>query len=465
MTTTAKLNPKEVRDEQYEEKAQLKAVEEKIYQTMEVSKLLTQITMQKERIEELRTLVEKVEAQQKIERDNHLLATMKWEKDLQAKISELEGVTKELEQTKRQNEERTIQNEIQRREEVEYLKSESSGTMNHLNKKIMELNEELRSIKEFKERQDEYNLNMENMKKRIDELIHTHNDDLKRIDNQNSKAIQMQQDKHEKEINEIHQEAKKEAEQEVEKLEHKVIEDNKKLRLELIEYKKEIEILKKEKERVLEENRQIRQNISLQEDGVVEYQAIHYRQESKIKKLKEKVQVLKAYIAQEVNKHTKESEALKYQSQVRINELETQLATVREELKFRVKESNSLKTLSQIILDQRSEIEEFLLETLDHVKEEVRKQRQTDRKNRLPEINSKSRLDIKPKKSWEKLDITSLDWEDKEKILRILFSKMNTGLPPSNWRSALMERSSELINQQSLSTTNKDTMHEAMRSF
>jgi len=258
-------------------------------------------------------------------------------------------------------------------------------------------------------------------------------------------------------------------------LERKVIEDNKKLRQDLIDYKKEIDVLKKEKERVMDDNRQIRQNISLQEDGVVEYQAIHYRQESKIKKLKEKVQVLKAYIAQEVNKHTKESESVKYQYQVRVNELESQLQSLRDELKFRVKENRSLKTLSQIILDQRSEIEEFLIETLDHVKEEVRKQRLSDRKNRLPEIG-KTRLDTKPKKTWEKLDFTSLDWDDKEKILRILFSKMNTGLPPSNWRSALLERSSELINSSSvqnmhnlhqyssMSTTNKDHMNEALSS-
>ena len=85
------------------------------------------------------------------------------------------------------------------------------------------------------------------------------------------------------------------------KLEKQVIEDNKKLRLELIEYKKELEILKREKDRAIGENKQIKQSVSIQEDGAIEYQAILYRQENKIKKLKEKVQVLKNYIAQ-VNK-------------------------------------------------------------------------------------------------------------------------------------------------------------------
>jgi len=34
MTTKGKLNPKDVRDEAFEEKAKLKAIEEKVYQTM-----------------------------------------------------------------------------------------------------------------------------------------------------------------------------------------------------------------------------------------------------------------------------------------------------------------------------------------------------------------------------------------------------------------------------------------------
>ncbi len=67
-------------------------------------------------------------------------------------------------------------------------------------------------MKDFKERREEYYLDLEILKKKFDDLIHTHNDELKRIDNKNSKAIQMQQDKHEKEINEIMHNAKKEAE-------------------------------------------------------------------------------------------------------------------------------------------------------------------------------------------------------------------------------------------------------------
>ena len=31
----------------------------------------------------------------------------------------------------------------------------------------------------------------------------------------------------------------------------------------------------------------------------------------------------------------------------------------------------------------------------------------------------------------DKVDLNDLDWEDRERVLRLLFSKMNAGVPPS----------------------------------
>jgi len=60
----------------------------------------------------------------------------------------------------------------------------------------------------------------------------------------------------------------------------------------------ELEHFKKEKQRINDENKSFKKNISIQEDSVLEYQAVNYRQAAKIKKLKEKIQVMKEFIAQ-----------------------------------------------------------------------------------------------------------------------------------------------------------------------
>jgi hypothetical protein len=35
----------------------------------------------------------------------------------------------------------------------------------------------------------------------------------------------------------------------------------------------------------------------------------------------------------------------------------------------------------------------------------------------------------------EKVDLNDLDWEDRERVLRLLFSKMNAGVPPNVGKS------------------------------
>jgi hypothetical protein len=34
----------------------------------------------------------------------------------------------------------------------------------------------------------------------------------------------------------------------------------------------------------------------------------------------------------------------------------------------------------------------------------------------------------------QQVELIDLDWEDRERVLRLMFSKMNSGQPPTNWR-------------------------------
>ena len=46
---------------------------------------------------------------------------------------------------------------------------------------------------------------------------------------------------------------------------------------------------------------------------------------------------------------------------------------LREFLRSRVNEAKRVKALAQVILDQRSDVEQFFLEALEQIKEEIRK--------------------------------------------------------------------------------------------
>eukprot|EP01135_Chromosphaera_perkinsii_P010128 Nk52_evm1s2032 gene=Nk52_evmTU1s2032 len=119
---------------------------------------------------------------------------------------------------------------------------------------------------------------------------------------------------------------------------------------------------------------------------------------------------------------------------------------------------NHIKRLARNILDQRTETEQFLLESLQLVKNEIKSERKeqeradlviynTHLKERLyeqktaqafPAIKSFMKSKIDPIKAMVeegpdniRLDIEAevgiedLNWEEREKVLRVLFAKIN----------------------------------------
>ncbi|NWQ76338.1 BBOF1 factor, partial [Columbina picui] len=127
-------------------------------------------------------------------------------------------------------------------------------------------------------------------------------------------------------------------------------------------------------------------------------------------------------------------------------------------LEMKDREMNRVKKLARNILNERTEVERFFLDALEHVKQEIissrkhyKKKAQTAYyrkmleacagKEEFPKIktfksninstNSVYRdLEEAEKCYWEtiqfeKVDISELTWEQKERVLRLLFAKMN----------------------------------------
>ena len=89
-----------------------------------------------------------------------------------------------------------------------------------------------------------------------------------------------------------------------------------------------------------------------------------------------------------------------------------------------------------MILDQRSEVETFFLEALEQIKHEYRKRVNQERKEAIAEGQAQGEIKEKQKYG-DKVDLNELEWEDRERVLRLLFAKMNAGVPPPMWREGL----------------------------
>jgi len=101
-----------------------------------------------------------------------------------------------------------------------------------------------------------------------------------------------------------------------------------------------------------------------------------------------------------------------------------------------MKRIKELKGFCQLILDQRSDIEEFLLESLDYHKKILK-----DEKSFQEADNAKA------------LDFSTIEVKAQDLILKYLFAKMNSGEKPLFWRESqkklFEEEDSSILKDQS----------------
>lgn len=191
---------------------------------------------------------------------------------------------------------------------------------------------------------------------------------------------------------------------------------NKQLMGDMRKYDKELDVLKKERQRFLEENRIFSRDISLAEEGLEQYHTVNQKQNEKIFQAKEKIEYLKNFISQEVIKYTKDIELEKYRHQALMKEYTSQINALKEYLKTKSVEQKSIRMLANKILRQREDLEEFFLDSIQQIKET-----QGNSKNlEFAQADSD--------KYQERVDISELSLEDREKILRIIFAKINNGI-------------------------------------
>ena len=65
-----------------------------------------------------------------------------------------------------------------------------------------------------------------------------------------------------------------------------------------------------------------------------------------------------------------------------IRDQKEEIINLREIMRSKNSELRKVKALSQVILDQRSDVEQFFLEALEQIKEEIRKKISAERKQR-----------------------------------------------------------------------------------
>ena len=188
--------------------------------------------------------------------------------------------------------------------------------------------------------------------------------------------------------------------------------------------------IKEQKTKVFEESRKARQDYEISQSQVEKSVLLQNDLKKTIGMLKGKIKELENERNSAETKFQIEREAIHGQYNEQMEGLRAELKNYEDQIKIRSKELKNMRALAQMILDQRSDVEQFFLESLEQIKEEVQKRIVAEGKTKkLPMIGQKGKVYS------DKVELSDLDWEDRERVLRLLFSKMNAGVPPAKWRN------------------------------
>jgi len=216
----------------------------------------------------------------------------------------------------------------------------------------------------------------------------------------------------------------------------KILFENRRMAEELRLQVRETDELQKANKATEEDNRRLKREVALNEQAAKEYAKQGHRQAKEISELSTKVKSLERFVSSSTREFEKERGSLLASDRRKTAEAEMDVAGLRQLVKMKTKELANVKRLAALVLQKRNEVETFLLESIEQVKVEIGRRRAEEERrgtrlsgshSRLPSLTGgASRASNLPQTVDERVDIRDLTWEDRERVLRLLFAKINS---------------------------------------
>ena len=246
----------------------------------------------------------------------------------------------------------------------------------------------------------------------------------------------------------------------------KVIGENRRMAEELRFQQQMTAELQSEKNAVDEAVRVLRRDMELAREKEGEYAKQSHVKNREAKKREEKIAALEELLRDAGKKFQGEKAHLRRSLQASLEEQTLDAAGLRQMLRLKNRELSKLRRLAEMVLEQRTEVEQFFLEALEDVKANIVKQRQERYRADMAEYRTQMRTatlgdgtakfpkiralqagkDVDgmgppapgtmPHNLSAKVQLKDLTLEDREHVLRLLFAKINavhgnvSSLPP-----------------------------------
>ncbi|KAM6202654.1 basal body-orientation factor 1 [Rhynchocyon petersi] len=386
----------------------------------------------------------------------------KMEKDTMSVLNYLKKQDREKDNMIEKLKQQLIETQEKAQEEKEKLEqkymvqiSELEARFHQKAKEIGMIQTELKTIRQFQKRKLQVEKELYELKENLRNTERKHQETLRRLEGRFFEEKNRLEQEAEKKIITLADKAHHEAVAQLNNAGRTVFKENVYLQKALAHHIKEANDLQKTSQKLQET-----QNVLLLQkeinDLLVKEKIMQLNQQkSQIQTLQKKVLSLETALICMTREF--EAEILKQQQQAIIENQAGQIEMdkLQQLLEMKDKEMNRVKKLAKNILDERTEVEKFFLDSLHQVKQQILLSRKHYKQISRSAFNLKMRdacagkaeypkirtfddrehstnsvnQDLIEAEKWSNIegnvDIGDLTWEQKEKVLRLLFAKMN----------------------------------------
>ncbi|XP_026881286.2 basal body-orientation factor 1 isoform X2 [Electrophorus electricus] len=315
---------------------------------------------------------------------------------------------------------------------------------------------ELRTIKEFHKKKAQMEQDLSTMKENMYVADREHKENLARMEHKFfTEKVRLEKEA-EQRIARLAERAHKEAIVQLDGASRSVFKENVRLNEALGYHLKEVEELKRINKTLVEENASLTLNEETSKLRLNENATQLEARRREISELREKVSTLEQALAIMEAEFERERAGARERAMVSTQASGMELEKLQRVLAMREREMSRVKRLARDIIEQRTQLELFFHEALAQVKQEIissrlqyrqkameaYRRRMNDARlgrneyprirtfNKVPHSTNSVYTDLEEAEKWSnlpslKVDISELTWEQKERVLRLLFAKMN----------------------------------------
>ncbi|KAJ3395714.1 hypothetical protein CcCBS67573_g05106 [Chytriomyces confervae] len=370
-------------------------------------------------------------------------------------------------------------------EEAERKIQDMNSVLNEKDAAFKVMQSEFAVIKDFRKKRQDMLKELEYQKDELADTQRQHKETITRMERKFfEEKIRLQKEANRK-ISELAAKAHKEAVVNLNETTKEIYKENIRMAESLRYHVQEGEELAKQNKVLQLANRQLMEEKDLH-NVIVKEKVLQVKQQAQeIKDLNTKIESMEHSLSHVVREFEHEREIIGKLARKELNEVRKVASRLKENLNVKTYEMKHIKRLAQHVLDQRTKLEKFFMDALDTVRNEIQKERQdakkaahTDYNRKIREVMSKKSAPFPPVQSFRAkdiptnnqfnlnaatavvsnimkpppspttkvtaaaaessiseaantqsttaaVDIHDLSWQDKERVLRLLFAKMN----------------------------------------